>query len=85
MAEVDVSVTIKISIPDTDKLRERIKEEYEEVTVTDETILEFIEDNIEAHNTCGGLFLVEGSSADTTGCLINEISLDELTEKMDSE
>lgn len=83
MAEVDVSVTIKISIPDTDKLRERIKEEYEEVT--DETVLEFIEDNIEAHNTCGGLFLVEGSSADTTGCLINEISLDELTEKMDSE
>lgn len=83
MAEVDVSVTIKISIPDTDKLRERIKEEYEEVT--DETVLEFIEYNIEAHNTCGGLFLVEGSSADTTGCLINEISLDELTEKMDSE
>lgn len=83
MAEVDISVTIKISIPNTERLKERIKEEYEEVT--DETVLEFIEDNIEAHNTCGGLFLVEGSSADTTGCLINEISLDELTEKMDSE
>lgn len=81
MAEVDISVTIKISIPNTERLKERIKEEYEEVT--DETVLKFIEDNIEAHNTCGGLFLVEGSSADTTGCLINEIDLDELTEGMD--
>lgn len=79
----DVSIIIKVVIPDEEKFKRKIYEQYGEVN--EENIEEFIEDHLTAHNTCDNLFLVEGANGDTDGWIVQECNLDDLMGKIEDE
>lgn len=79
----DVSIIIKIVIPDEEKFKRKIYEQYGEVN--ESNIEEFIEDHLTAHNTCDDLFVVEGANGDTDGWIVQGCNLDELMEKIENE
>lgn len=79
----DVLITIKIVIPDEEKFKREIYEQYGEIN--EENIEEFIDNHLTAYNDCDGLFLVEGCRGDTDGYIVQDCNIDELMEKIEDE
>lgn len=75
-----VSLIINIEVPDEEKFKREIYEQYGEVN--ESNVEEFIEDHLTAHNTCNNLFVVEGANGDTDGWIVQECNLDELMNKI---
>lgn len=75
-----ISLIINIEVPDEEKFKREIYEQYGEVN--ESNVEEFIEDHLTAHNTCNNLFVVEGANGDTDGWLVQECNLDELVNKI---
>lgn len=75
-----VSLIINIEVPDEEKFKREIYEQYGEVN--ESNVEEFIEDHFTAHNTCNNLFIVEGANGDTDGWIVQECNLDELMNKI---
>lgn len=75
-----VSLIINIEVPDEEKFKREIYEQYGEVN--ESNVEEFIEDHLTAHNTCDNLFVVEGANGDTDGWIVQECNLDELMNKI---
>lgn len=75
-----VSLIINIKVPDEEKFKREIYEQYGEVN--ESNVEEFIEDHLIAHNTCNNLFVVEGANGDTDGWIVQECNLDELMNKI---
>ena len=76
-----VSVIINIEVPDEEKFKRKIYEQYGEVN--ESNVEEFIEDHLTAHNTCDNLFLVEGANGDTDGWIVQECNIDDLIGKLE--
>ena len=76
-----VSVIINIEVPDEEKFKRKIYEQYGEVD--ESNVEEFIEDHLTAHNTCDNLFLVEGANGDTDGWIVQECNIDDLMGKLE--
>ena len=71
-----IPVTINITIEDEEKFKQRIYEEYGEID--EENTKDFIDEHLVAHNTCDGLFLVEGRNGDTDGWIVQDVDFDDL-------
>ena len=76
-----VSVIINIEVPDEEKFKRKIYEQYGEVN--ESNVEEFIEDHLTAYNTCDNLFLVEGANGDTDGWIVQECNIDDLMGKLE--
>ena len=79
----DISIIVKIVIPDEEKFKREIYEQYGEVN--EANVEEFIENHLTAHNTCDNLFLVEGANGVTVGWIVQECNLEGLMNKIGDE